>query len=156
MFLLKQKTAYEMRISDWSSDVCSSDLPEATRQPVDIVAQRAGGGAEARIGHHQRPRRVIGETDAEQGAPGVAADLRARDDRGDLVREHGGGQLMRDQETAAFDRECGVDRQQSARRIETAHRRFLVGALGDRDSSEESRVGEECGSQWRSRWSTYH
>src|SRR3546814_2688743 len=25
-FLLKQKTAYEMRISDWSSDVCSSDL----------------------------------------------------------------------------------------------------------------------------------
>src|SRR3546814_5305487 len=26
-FLYKQKTAYEMRISDWSSDVCSSDLP---------------------------------------------------------------------------------------------------------------------------------
>src|SRR3546814_2955083 len=25
-FILKQKTAYEMRISDWSSDVCSSDL----------------------------------------------------------------------------------------------------------------------------------
>src|SRR3546814_8290915 len=25
--LFKQKTAYEMRISDWSSDVCSSDLP---------------------------------------------------------------------------------------------------------------------------------
>src|SRR3546814_2187820 len=27
MFFFKQKTAYEMRISDWSSDVCSSDLP---------------------------------------------------------------------------------------------------------------------------------
>src|SRR3546814_6721804 len=27
-FLFKQKTAYEMRISDWSSDVCSSDLYE--------------------------------------------------------------------------------------------------------------------------------
>src|SRR3546814_5623575 len=26
-FLFKQKTSYEMRISDWSSDVCSSDLP---------------------------------------------------------------------------------------------------------------------------------
>src|SRR3546814_7726394 len=26
-FCFKQKTAYEMRISDWSSDVCSSDLP---------------------------------------------------------------------------------------------------------------------------------
>src|SRR3546814_979150 len=27
-FFFKQKTAYEMRISDWSSDVCSSDLVE--------------------------------------------------------------------------------------------------------------------------------
>src|SRR3546814_18219129 len=31
-FFFKQKTAYEVRISDWSSDVCSSDLPLA---PVD-------------------------------------------------------------------------------------------------------------------------
>src|SRR3546814_1290170 len=29
-FFFKQKTAYEMRISDWSSDVCSSDLGQAT------------------------------------------------------------------------------------------------------------------------------
>src|SRR3546814_9537577 len=28
LFCFKQKTAYEMRISDWSSDVCSSDLPD--------------------------------------------------------------------------------------------------------------------------------
>src|SRR3546814_1975108 len=28
-FFFKQKTAYEMRISDWSSDVCSSDLPRS-------------------------------------------------------------------------------------------------------------------------------
>src|SRR3546814_5268645 len=27
LFFFKQKTAYELRISDWSSDVCSSDLP---------------------------------------------------------------------------------------------------------------------------------
>src|SRR3546814_4635220 len=40
-FLFKQKTAYEMRISDWSSDVCSSDLstfwsacPRSGRSPV--------------------------------------------------------------------------------------------------------------------------
>src|SRR3546814_6223331 len=32
-FFFKQKTAYEMRISDWSSDVCSSDLLE--RQNMD-------------------------------------------------------------------------------------------------------------------------
>src|SRR3546814_5326206 len=30
-FFFKQKTAYEMRISDWSSDVCSSDLLAAVR-----------------------------------------------------------------------------------------------------------------------------
>src|SRR3546814_3488503 len=29
LFFFKQKTAYEMRISDWSSDVCSSDLIDA-------------------------------------------------------------------------------------------------------------------------------
>src|SRR3546814_1392234 len=29
LFFFKQKTAYEMRISDWSSDVCSSDLAVA-------------------------------------------------------------------------------------------------------------------------------
>src|SRR3546814_10657088 len=31
-FFFKQKTAYEMRISDWSSDVCSSDLPRRARR----------------------------------------------------------------------------------------------------------------------------
>src|SRR3546814_18393001 len=34
VFFFKQKTAYEMRISDWSSDVCSSDLsPRSARRP---------------------------------------------------------------------------------------------------------------------------
>src|SRR3546814_5429689 len=32
VFLFKQKTAYDMRISDWSSDVCSSDLGAADRR----------------------------------------------------------------------------------------------------------------------------
>src|SRR3546814_7712669 len=32
VFFCKQKTAYEMRISDWSSDVCSSDLLETQRR----------------------------------------------------------------------------------------------------------------------------
>src|SRR3546814_1886213 len=31
LFFFKQKTAYEMRISDWSSDVCSSDLNHGVR-----------------------------------------------------------------------------------------------------------------------------
>src|SRR3546814_4769225 len=33
VFFFKQKTAYEMRISDWSSDVCSSDLGRAVQSP---------------------------------------------------------------------------------------------------------------------------
>src|SRR3546814_7756742 len=33
-FFFKQKTAYEMRISDWSSDVCSSDLTEVAGCPM--------------------------------------------------------------------------------------------------------------------------
>src|SRR3546814_2104117 len=50
VFFFKQKTAYEMRISDWSSDVCSSDLltgredadhhMAAVRRP-EVVAERA-------------------------------------------------------------------------------------------------------------------
>src|SRR3546814_17007861 len=34
-FFIKQKTAYEMRISDWSSDVCSSDLATLERARID-------------------------------------------------------------------------------------------------------------------------
>src|SRR3546814_1368654 len=34
-FFFKQKTAYEMRISDWSSDVCSSDLPRLVGADAD-------------------------------------------------------------------------------------------------------------------------
>src|SRR3546814_6125296 len=40
-FFLEQKTAYEMRISDWSSDVCSSDLAaEPGREILVRLAQR--------------------------------------------------------------------------------------------------------------------
>src|SRR3546814_7070433 len=46
-FFFKQKTAYEMRISDWSSDVCSSDLQVHAKHP-DMVLLHGGSpkGAE--------------------------------------------------------------------------------------------------------------
>src|SRR3546814_10214934 len=44
-FFFKQKTAYEMRISDWSSDVCSSDLGERLRCPT--TASAPGGSRTA-------------------------------------------------------------------------------------------------------------
>src|SRR3546814_17933485 len=37
-FFFKQKTAYEMRISDWSSDVCSSDLTKCSLEDLDAAA----------------------------------------------------------------------------------------------------------------------
>src|SRR3546814_14377116 len=53
-FFFKQKTAYEMRISDWSSDVCSSDLgpivdlddPRGIDEPVEkfVALGRVGAG----------------------------------------------------------------------------------------------------------------
>src|SRR3546814_5063820 len=84
-FFFKQKTAYEMRISDWSSDVCSSDLHEVDRPRSDLM----------------RPRRDAG---------------------------------------------CSV-----------AHAVWVFARRGvAMERSEERRVGKECVSTCRSRWSPYH
>src|SRR3546814_1788272 len=57
-FFFKQKTAYEMRISDWSSDVCSSDLVaeivRVRRRQRSPMACRVGQLAAARARHHDR------------------------------------------------------------------------------------------------------
>src|SRR3546814_2812922 len=60
-FLLKQKTAYEMRISDWSSDVCSSDLilGAALRRLVEIFLHRATIFGKRRL-HRGDPQQVLG------------------------------------------------------------------------------------------------
>src|SRR3546814_3263788 len=50
-FFFKQKTAYELRISDWSSDVCSSDLPPCKRR----VQERSDMGL-----HESRRRSRVG------------------------------------------------------------------------------------------------
>src|SRR3546814_4291275 len=50
IFFFKQKTAYEMRISDWSSDVCSSDLvviklrPDLAPEHVARISELANEG----------------------------------------------------------------------------------------------------------------
>src|SRR3546814_9353138 len=63
-FFFKQKTAYEMRISDWSSDVCSSDLtrttgglsaatalvPKARAEAATAEAARTARSEERRVG----------------------------------------------------------------------------------------------------------
>src|SRR3546814_301487 len=59
-FFFKQKTAYEMRISDWSSDVCSSDLGVGCAGQVHVVEDRflAGDREGIRHTHSRRYGRV--------------------------------------------------------------------------------------------------
>src|SRR5213594_4905782 len=72
-FFFKQKTAYEISVRDWSSDVCSSDLAWATAG----LPMKPAGGAGATAGSHVRngPTLVVARTAAKlQGggtAPGV-------------------------------------------------------------------------------------
>src|SRR3546814_5279685 len=104
-FFFKQKTAYEMRISDWSSDVCSSDLGRGKQvEAARIVAQQAIESA--RVAQEQ-----------------VLNKARIERDR-----------LQRSQQIA---------QRQS---IEEAE-------ISARERSEERRVGKECVSTCRSRWS---
>src|SRR3546814_10345835 len=63
-FFFKQKTAYEMRISDWSSDVCSSDLPaEPGEHLIHAFARHSGIDADeiARFRPPFQPRRLAGQ-----------------------------------------------------------------------------------------------
>src|SRR3546814_4739392 len=94
-FFFKQKTAYEMRISDWSSDVCSSDLAgEVRARHEPELGFRIGGKIIAR-----------------------AVDVGDRVAAGALLAELDPDDVRR---------------------------------------SEERRVGKECVSTCRSRWSPYH
>src|SRR3546814_2205633 len=68
-FFFKQKTAYEMRISDWSSDVCSSDL-RVQRRP-ELVAGAGVVGAD--LGRFP-PRRAAAEDEPQPRREDVGKD----------------------------------------------------------------------------------
>src|SRR3546814_3845098 len=101
-FFVKQKTAYEMRISDWSSDVCSSDL----------IEQIAVFG-EATLALNDRLDVTLGARyyDFEETRTITTGGLFANGD---------------------------------------------TGVVDETSRSEERRVGNECVSTCRSRWSPYH
>src|SRR3546814_5329127 len=106
-FFFKQKTAYEMRISDWSSDVCSSDL-------LDALYTRMTGYSESGNAMH------LDVESSNEFVLGLSPMLEV------------GGRVSLDNGATM--------------------RPFAYGGV----RSEERRVGKECVSTCRSRWSPYH
>src|SRR5216117_4408361 len=77
-FFFKQKTAYEIRKGDWSSDVCSSDLkPE--RSLIEPMRKSGGRNAQGRVtvrhrgGGHKRYYRVVDFRRDKDGVPSKVA-----------------------------------------------------------------------------------
>src|SRR3546814_3321199 len=58
-FFFKQKTAYEMRISDWSSDVCSSDLACSKRADNNCVVASQNQINQQDLSKSRKDRRII-------------------------------------------------------------------------------------------------
>src|SRR3546814_11576872 len=84
LFILffKQKTAYEMRISDWSSDVCSSDL-----DGNDLIY---GGGGRDYLSGGDGDDTLIGGEGNDEFYGGLGADLLSGGDGADKL-DGGGG-----------------------------------------------------------------
>src|SRR3546814_16427609 len=127
VFFFKQKTAYEMRISDWSSDVCSSDLPHPLLARAEAIAAAA---------------EMLRELDD------AALDARCADVRARLMR--------RGLDEALVDECFALIREVTGRELGMRHFAVqLLGGLvmldgglaematGAGEGSEEPRVGEE-------------
>src|SRR3546814_6027144 len=103
LLFFKQKTAYEMRISDWSSDVCSSDLPSSSIDPTLVaLAHRLADAAGAVALRHFRTAVPVEHKD--DASPVTLADREAEaamrtilaeaaPGHGILGEEHGGARL---------------------------------------------------------------
>src|SRR3546814_13029019 len=116
VFFCKQKTAYEMRISDWSSDVCSSDLDRAERggvRPRRINRERPEAAARGHeladqrlhaAARHQRAHGRLHHADRDA----TEIDLRPS------PRHRAGGQLLDRDAEAALDRVAVVVQMGSA------------------------------------------
>src|SRR3546814_12491617 len=107
-FFVKQKTAYEMRISDWSSDVCSSDLAarELVREAVGVLDGQADDGQQLldpRLDLGVVPAEVDlqrlgqrgpdGHAGVERRVRGLEEDLEAAAGISQLSAAHPGGRL---------------------------------------------------------------
>src|SRR3546814_4782105 len=84
-FFFKQKTAYEMRISDWSSDVCSSDLTCPRLQFARSETRACGVGSSRTSAGMQsadagvRPMALIGVSSVAASGPSGSTDWERAD-----------------------------------------------------------------------------
>src|SRR3546814_20598070 len=112
-----------MRISDWSSDVCSSDLEGEQIAAARRLVPVAGDWHAGKVAFEERAHAAV----ADEGDRHVDI-MRAEDSR-----------------DGADDARLGVDGALPA----------FEAFLRTGQSSEERRVGKECGSTCRSRWARY-
>src|SRR5207248_8673256 len=121
-FFFKQKTAYEIE-TDWSSDVCSSDLGEFHRwiavAPTQSAAHREGGAcrcdSRTRAPDHGEDGDDCETRSGDDRAPTRATGLRVRHDESVRHRERDGAARtfrgpIRVRHIAKRTRECGDDR----------------------------------------------
>src|SRR3546814_5876510 len=81
-FFFKQKTAYEMRISDWSSDVCSSDLLVVDRHFRQFGArQQAGDDHDRDRAQPQAKPQAAASQRLQPGAPAHRRQARRSEER---------------------------------------------------------------------------
>src|SRR3546814_6325373 len=78
IFLCKQKSAYDMRISDWSSDVCSSDLQSWFASGPSSSIRGRWPGSEPRLVARGLEARLLGATSAPSSARMVAMAVSRR------------------------------------------------------------------------------
>src|SRR3546814_14751858 len=144
IFFFKQKTAYEMRISDWSSDVCSSDLPSPEsllKLPYPEVTLGAGKVYLAAPFFDLAQRWLVEE--ARSNLLDMGAQVFSP------VHEVGPGP-------------ASIVAPEDIAGLEAADVVFAVlngvdpGTIFEVGRSEERRVGKECVSTCRARWARYH
>src|SRR3546814_9816392 len=115
-FFFKQKTAYELRISDWSSDVCSSDLVESASLALNTPAARLIARGEERF-------LLLDEVEALQASKALVVDACRH-----VVRDAGTAVSLARRPVLfalARDRKSGVEGKSVSVRVDLGGRRII-------------------------------
>src|SRR3546814_12176872 len=158
VFFFKQKTAYEVRISDWSSDVCSSDLRFIEPRPA--AAQEGFENTAIDVHHNQRRPHGFGRA-IRHGDLRLGKTLLG--DRGEVVADLGQAGMV--QHRLGFACLYAVPVEQLGREVKTLAVGILaqipedvrkLQGLTERPRSAERAVGKERVMPGTTRWVPYH